>query len=159
MKGLTVATFKITDRSLDGMRSAGVPDEVLQKLAPIKDREVRGKGNFLGLVQQTIGYQQTAMFRRVILKHAAIKPKKSGRRRLKKPSLPQYVGKFIHSAILSAVISLTIFGQDWLNGVLYTESVNPAVNFITWVKVLASALVFVIFLLLKLLYNLGIIQD
>lgn len=171
MKGLTVATFKLTDRSLDEMRLAEVPDHLLQKLATLKNREVRRQRKFVGLLQQTIGYEETNSYLQVILKAAAIKRerrrvprKKPWWRRLKKPDLWAWVWKILQSTILGAVIFLSLYGLDWLtsllNRVLSAGSGNHTVDLIKSVKNTATLLMFLVFLVVKVVHNLiGMIED
>ena len=78
MKGLVNPKFKITDRSLEELSSAGIPEEILRRLADLKDQEVRRRGKFRGLLQQTIGYRETALYQQVILKEAAIRRRRRG---------------------------------------------------------------------------------
>jgi hypothetical protein len=159
MKGLTLATFKVTDRSLDVVRLAGVPPAVLKKLETIKGHEVSGQGHFLALLQQTIGYEETAKYQQVILRAAATKRKRLWRRPLKKPSLSHYIWKIVHSTILSIVILLATFGLKWLSSILFPDSADPTVGIIKEMKNLASVGMFVVYLVVKVLNNLGIIGD
>jgi hypothetical protein len=164
MKGLVIAKFRITDRSLEELRSAGVPEEILQRLAGLKDQEGGRRGKFVGLLQQTVGYGETALYRQVILKASAIRRqrrvprKKPWWRRLKKPSIGQYLLKVFHSTILSGAILVAGSGLDFLYRWLYAGSVNPWIDFIKGVDNLASAGLFVIFLTVKVLHNLGIVE-
>lgn len=66
-----LASFKITDESLIGMKTDGVSDGVLATLKGIKDKEVGGEDEFVSLLEATIGVADTAAFKSVILKHAA----------------------------------------------------------------------------------------
>jgi hypothetical protein len=158
MKGLTVPIFKITDHSLDEMHSAGFPDEILQKLATIKDQEIKGHRKMVELLQQTIGYQEMVNHQQVILDLAVLEPKKP-RWGLKKPSLLHYIWKIVNSTILGAVILLAIFSLEWLTQVLFPEHVNSTAEHIKWLKDWASIGMFVVFLGVKVLHNLGIIED
>jgi len=67
-----VATFNITDDALTKMSEDGVPDPVIGLLENIKNVEVQGQGDFLTLVEDTIGFGDTTTHQAVILKHAAI---------------------------------------------------------------------------------------
>jgi predicted CXXCH cytochrome family protein len=53
----TKASFKITEQSLENLKSEGVPDNILKKLENIKNQEVTGE-------------EQTVKFKSLILKHA-----------------------------------------------------------------------------------------
>lgn len=64
--------FKITKESLEKLKGEGVPDEVLRKLASLKDRKIKvvGEEPFLEVVRTTIGHDHAAQFQSLILKHA-----------------------------------------------------------------------------------------
>jgi hypothetical protein len=64
------ASFIITKRSLKNLKSKDVPDDVLKNLKRIKNKKVKGKGDFQRLLNETIGKEQTVEFESVILKHA-----------------------------------------------------------------------------------------
>jgi hypothetical protein len=66
-----LASFKITDESLAGMKTDLVSTSVLDTLLGIKDQEVGGEDEFVSLLEATIGPVDTAIFRSVILKRAA----------------------------------------------------------------------------------------
>lgn len=157
MRALSAVTFKVTDRSLDDLRSAGVPDGVLQKLTTIEGQEATGKRDFVSLLQQVIGYQETVSYGKLIQKHAKVKRRK--RSGLKKPSLPHYVWKVIQSTILGAVILLAIFGLEWLTVTLFPKEEHIPIDIINVSKNWVSAGMFVVFLIVKVLHNLGIIKD
>ena len=170
MKGLVVAKFKITDRSLEELGSAGVPDAILRRLAGLKDQEVNRRGKFLGLLQQTIGYRETALYQQVILKAAAIRRQRRGPRkkpwwrRLKKPDLWPWVWKIVQSTILGAIIFVALYGLDWLttflNRVLSAGSGNHTADLIKSVKNAATLGMFMVFLVVKVVHNIiGMIED
>lgn len=60
----------ITERSLESLKSEGVPDAVLEKLKGIKDQNVAGEAKFQELVRTTIGDEQAAKFESLIIRHA-----------------------------------------------------------------------------------------
>jgi hypothetical protein len=62
--------FKITEQSLENLKSEGVPDDVLEKLQSLKNQEFIGEENFLDKLEETIGDEQTVKFKSSILKHA-----------------------------------------------------------------------------------------
>ncbi|MBI3951188.1 MAG: hypothetical protein HY314_12125 [Acidobacteria bacterium] len=62
--------FKITNQSLESLKSAGLPDDVLGKLASVKDQRIVGEEEFSGTVSQAIGEESTAQFKSSILDHA-----------------------------------------------------------------------------------------
>jgi murein DD-endopeptidase MepM/ murein hydrolase activator NlpD len=61
---------KITEQSLENLKSEGVPDDVLEKLQSLKNRAFIGEKNFLDKLKETIGDEQTVRFKSSILKHA-----------------------------------------------------------------------------------------
>jgi hypothetical protein len=60
---------------------------------------------------------------------------------------------------LGAVILLAAFGLEWLNSILFPGSVDPTVGVIKAIKNLASVGMFVVYLGVKVLHNLGMIGD
>src|SRR5262245_59995229 len=53
------ASFKITEQSLKSLKSENVPNDVLKKLEGIKGQEVWGEKQFLTILKDTIGEEQT----------------------------------------------------------------------------------------------------
>ncbi len=66
----SAAGFKITEQSLENLKTEGVPDDVLKKLQILKNQKVTGEEEFLGVLRGTIGDEQTDRFKSLILKHA-----------------------------------------------------------------------------------------
>jgi phage tail sheath protein FI len=68
------ASFKLTEQSLENLKSEGVPDNVLEKLRSLKsyetgEYEITGEEEFLSILRTTIGDEQTIRFKLLILKH------------------------------------------------------------------------------------------
>jgi len=70
--GLILASFKITESSLENLKSEGLPEEILKKLESIKGERFIGEKDFLDIISETIGEQQTDTYK-LILKHASEK--------------------------------------------------------------------------------------
>jgi hypothetical protein len=69
-----LASFKITDTALGGMRTdpVPVPGPIVVQLEALKDEEeVGGEDEFVALLEATIGVADTGTFKPTILKHAA----------------------------------------------------------------------------------------
>jgi hypothetical protein len=67
-----MASFKLTEKTLDNLKSEELPDYVTNKLKrALKDHEVTGAKEFLGKLKSTIGKEQTDTHKALILKHAA----------------------------------------------------------------------------------------
>ena len=78
------ARFKITEQTLNNFKSEGIfegryfissdlrNNTILQKLQSLKDNEVRGEDNFIGVIKQTIGEKHTKLFKSLILKYSRI---------------------------------------------------------------------------------------
>ncbi|MFQ5931864.1 MAG: hypothetical protein ACE5MM_05625, partial [Nitrospiraceae bacterium] len=62
--------FKLTERSLDNLRQEGLPDEIVDKLEALKDREFNTEEEFLEAVRKEIGNDLTVSYRTQIVKHA-----------------------------------------------------------------------------------------
>jgi hypothetical protein len=67
---LEEASFKITEQSLEKLKSEGVPDDVVEKLESIKNQESTAEEEFIGVLKTTVGEEQTVRFKSLILKHA-----------------------------------------------------------------------------------------
>jgi hypothetical protein len=68
-------SFKVTEQSLQNLKSKDVPDDVLEKLKSLENREFTGEEKFLGIVKRTIGDEQAVRFKSLILKHAKVPTK------------------------------------------------------------------------------------
>lgn len=64
------AGFVLTGQSLDNLRREGLPNEILIKLEPLKDRKFTTEFEFLETVRREIGSDQTASYKEHILLHA-----------------------------------------------------------------------------------------
>jgi hypothetical protein len=64
------ARFKITEQSLEKLRSEGVPAAVLEHLQGLKNQEVKGEKQFLEILTAAIGEEQTVQYKALILKYA-----------------------------------------------------------------------------------------
>lgn len=97
-----VASFKITEQVLTSLKAEGVPGDVLEKLQPIKNQEVKGKEQFLALLKTTVGSEQTVKFESLILEYA-----REGPVGLHGPRLwIGIAGNFILGALMSLGIGL-----------------------------------------------------
>lgn len=164
MNRLSAPSFEITDRALEEMRAAGVPDEVLSKLVPLKNQTFRGMQSFLGALP--INHEENSAYSLSIIKAAENRGKKARRRqkktwrqRIKKPSLKLYSTKIVHSTILSALLLVAIFGLNWLVRALFPGPVDFMIGFIKWAENWLHVLMFMVFLTVKILDNLGIIGE
>jgi hypothetical protein len=153
---MVLSRFKITERSLKAMDAAGVPSAILQKLGTIKDQKPKRRGQFVRLLQKTIGYKEAAEYQSAVLKAAATKPRKG---QFHPPSFVQWLWKVIQSTLLSAVIVFAIFVLDRLDKKLFPGLENPTVHLIQVAKQWAHYAMFVVFLTIKILHNIGMIGD
>ena len=64
--------FKLTQKSIENLKSEGVPDSVLSQLETVKDLEFPNKEQFFKLLELTIGVEQTAEHGSLILKNASL---------------------------------------------------------------------------------------
>ena len=71
----TGASFKLTKQSFDNLRNESIPDNILENLEPLKDREFTSEDEFLNAVEKQIGKEQTVRYKELILKHADTGPK------------------------------------------------------------------------------------
>jgi hypothetical protein len=66
----TLASFKITDTTLDELESANVPEDVRNKLEPLKEKIFRGQERFLLALREAIGNENTIKYQPLILQHS-----------------------------------------------------------------------------------------
>jgi hypothetical protein len=69
---ITALNFELTAESFQGLRNAGVPDEIVEKLQPLQGQGWKHKNEFLIAVCEQIGEKQTNRYEEVILKCARI---------------------------------------------------------------------------------------
>jgi len=67
-----VPSFKITEPSLENLKSEYVPYDVLEKLQSIKNQEFTGEEKFWDTLRITIGDEQAVRLKSLILKHSLI---------------------------------------------------------------------------------------
>jgi hypothetical protein len=69
-KPKALARFRLSERSLENLRTEGVPAEVLGKLEDIKNQWLTGKEQLYGRLQRTIEDEDTIKYGPLIVKHA-----------------------------------------------------------------------------------------
>lgn len=68
-----IARFKITQHTLDKLKSQGISQELIDKLATLKEVEFKGEENFLQAVKGKIGDVELQKLKEQLLKYAAVK--------------------------------------------------------------------------------------
>jgi predicted phosphodiesterase len=68
--------YKITEKVLEKLKSEGIPDQFLEKIKTMQNREITGEEKFVDLLQTAMENQQMEEFRSIILRHAFLKHKK-----------------------------------------------------------------------------------
>lgn len=66
-KGLS---FKLTEQSLEDLRNENVPDDVLDELKPFVNQRIKDEENFLDVIEEYIGKEQTINHKELILRYA-----------------------------------------------------------------------------------------
>jgi hypothetical protein len=69
-----VESFKMTEQSLENLRSEGVPDVVLGQIQIMEDKQFPGEKRFLAALKTAIGDEQADRFKSLILKHVSRVP-------------------------------------------------------------------------------------
>lgn len=72
--GMKQENVKISNRSLEMLRSKDMPRNVLEKLESIKDKEFWGEEKLLNILKTTIGQEQLARHQSIILEYAEKMP-------------------------------------------------------------------------------------
>lgn len=65
-------SFRITDKSLFGLRADAVPEAILRKLADLKGPSVEGEAKFLRALRNVITEEELARHKAVVFKHARV---------------------------------------------------------------------------------------
>lgn len=68
--GRQLTSFRITEKSLENLRSGGFPENDLEKLRSIEDQGFMGTEHFLAILEKAIGSKRTSRHKSVLLKHA-----------------------------------------------------------------------------------------
>jgi hypothetical protein len=71
LSALPVNGFKLTERSVESLRRAGVPETVLQKLKSLKDQEYDTRTEFVAELQSRLTAEERDRFEGLMLSHAA----------------------------------------------------------------------------------------
>lgn len=64
------ASFKITKKCIEKLRLEDIPNDIIEKLKEIQDREIKGKKNFIEELKITIGNKQSIKYISKIMKNA-----------------------------------------------------------------------------------------
>jgi hypothetical protein len=65
-----LAWFKLSDKSLDSLRAGGVPEPVLSKLNPLKNKEFESKEQLLSELAKLLDKDELQRFQNLVLNHA-----------------------------------------------------------------------------------------
>jgi len=63
-------SYKITEHSLKALRNRGLPENIINKLNSIKDKEYKIRGEYLATLEAMIGKERVLQFEDLLLKHA-----------------------------------------------------------------------------------------
>lgn len=66
---MQMANFRLTEQSLENLKSEGLPDNVINKLEAIKNQAFTDKKKFLETLTSKIGDEQTVRYKSLILEH------------------------------------------------------------------------------------------
>lgn len=64
------ASFKLTEQSFKMLRSENIPENILERLKPLENKEIIGEEEFLDTIKKQIEEVQTVRYKTLILKHA-----------------------------------------------------------------------------------------
>jgi len=62
-------SFQLKEQAIERLRSVGVPDDICKKLQDIQNRDFTGEKNFLNILATTIGKEQAAQYKTIILRN------------------------------------------------------------------------------------------
>ena len=68
-----LASFRLTDESLENLESEGLPDDIITQLKKIMYDVFRGKREFLEALKKVIGKEQTKRYKEMILEHVEVR--------------------------------------------------------------------------------------
>lgn len=62
--------FRLSERSFNALRAEHIPDDILDKLKTLENRRFPNEEDFLSVVNKHIGEEQTASYKRLLMKYA-----------------------------------------------------------------------------------------
>ncbi|NOY59050.1 MAG: sodium/solute symporter [Calditrichaeota bacterium] len=116
-----LATFNISDQALDKLKSAGLSENIIIKLSSFKDQEIRGKGEFINKLEDTIGKKETDAYKSLIMKES-----------LKASLLPFSLDSSIHPFVINVFGNLTVLLVGLFASLFWPAPSEESLRKATW---------------------------
>jgi len=116
-----LSTFNISDQALVKLKSAGLSENIITKLDSFKDQEIRGKGEFINKLKDTIGKEKTNAYKSLIMKES-----------LKASLLPYSLDSSIHPFVINVFGNLTVLFVGLLASLFWPAPGRETLHRATW---------------------------
>ena len=116
-----MTTFKVTDQTLTQLQVAGIPTEVVRGVANLKNKPIRGKGEFFNQLEDQIGRKQALQYKYRILEMTEA----SG-------VLPLRLSSSIHPFVINVFGNLTVLLVGWLASFFWAAPTEENLRKTTW---------------------------
>lgn len=116
-----LATFKVTDQSLTSLRSVGIEESIVEKLVDIKEQDIRGEGEFLNKLEDTIGKEQTNKYKSAIIEKCR-----------NHTLLPYSLNSSIHPFVINVFGNFTVLIIGLIASLFWPKHTEAALRRVTW---------------------------
>jgi phosphatidylglycerophosphate synthase len=116
-----MTTFKVTDQTLAALRDSGVNTELVQKVATMKGKTVRGKGEFFNQMEDIMGRRDANQYKTLILENA----ESSG-------IFPLALSSSVHPFAISVFGNLAVLLVGWLASFFWPAPTEEELRRTTW---------------------------
>ncbi len=116
-----MTTFNVTDQTLSQLQQKGLSTELVQKVAALKDKPIRGKGEFFNQLEDTIGRDKANRYKLLILESA----ESTG-------ILPLTLSSSVHPFVINVFGNLTVLLVGWLASFFWARPTEEQLRKTTW---------------------------
>ncbi len=116
-----LATFKVTDTTIETLLMQGVPENIVLKLESLKDNEIRGKSPFLNQLEDNIGSENADEYHSVIMENS-----------INKKLLPYSITSGIHPFVINVFGNLTVLFVGLLASLFWPAPTPESLKRTTW---------------------------
>jgi SSS family solute:Na+ symporter len=116
-----MTTFKVTDQTLTTLHDSGMNTELVQKVASIKGKTVRGKGEFFNQMEDILGREDANHYKSLILESA----ESTG-------IFPLALSSSVHPFAISVFGNLAVLLVGWLASFFWPAPTEEELRKTTW---------------------------
>lgn len=103
------------------LKSEGVAQNVVEMLEGIKEQDIRGKGDFVNKLEDTIGKEQTGEHKSLIMEHS-----------LARSVLPYSPNSSIHRFVINVFGNLTVLVVRYIASLFWPAPTRDELKLATW---------------------------